>query len=287
MVRPHYVTVAKNGKVTCSDCPGWNAYKICSHSLAVAEKSGRTARRKGGRNSNKAAPTMVTDRVTAPADVSTATSRTVPIPLFRTNVVDVLSPAPRQSTSTNPPSLQPTQVSTNPPFQHAPHANPLFGPVFQNNMQPLSETPRSMIYSFPSTRPSSNPSQSDFRIQLLQLCSPLVRSCYGCSQTLKPGGMIASPPNDMVIMSRMNREYPDINTGEMRQKEGNVYFHMNVCCIRRKQAYFSPQMATLSEDIVLYLTPYLHCLREFGLSACAILDTVRRFVNIYGVLVTY
>ena len=43
MVKPHYVTVAKNGKVTCNNCPGWNAYKICSHSLAVVEKSGRTA----------------------------------------------------------------------------------------------------------------------------------------------------------------------------------------------------------------------------------------------------
>ena len=42
MVKPHSVTVTKNGKVTCNDCPGWNAYKICSHSLAVTEKSGRT-----------------------------------------------------------------------------------------------------------------------------------------------------------------------------------------------------------------------------------------------------
>ena len=43
MVKPHYVTVTKNEKFTCNDCPGWNACKICSHSLAVAEKSGRTA----------------------------------------------------------------------------------------------------------------------------------------------------------------------------------------------------------------------------------------------------
>ena len=42
MIKPHYVTVTKNGKVTCNDCPGWNAYNICSPSLAVAEKSGRT-----------------------------------------------------------------------------------------------------------------------------------------------------------------------------------------------------------------------------------------------------
>ena len=28
VVRPHYVSISKNGKVTCGDCPGWNAFKI-------------------------------------------------------------------------------------------------------------------------------------------------------------------------------------------------------------------------------------------------------------------
>ena len=36
---PHYVTIAKSGKITCNDCPMWKAQKICAHSLAVAEKS--------------------------------------------------------------------------------------------------------------------------------------------------------------------------------------------------------------------------------------------------------
>jgi hypothetical protein len=40
MAKPHYVSVAKNGKVTYTDCPGWSAFKICSHSLTVAEKNG-------------------------------------------------------------------------------------------------------------------------------------------------------------------------------------------------------------------------------------------------------
>ena len=43
MAKPHYVSFVNNGKVTCTDCPGWKAFKICSHSLAVAEKMGRTA----------------------------------------------------------------------------------------------------------------------------------------------------------------------------------------------------------------------------------------------------
>ena len=38
--KPHYVSIAKNGKVTCQDCPNWKALKICAHAIAAAEKSG-------------------------------------------------------------------------------------------------------------------------------------------------------------------------------------------------------------------------------------------------------
>ena len=43
-IRPHYVTIAKNGKVCCSDCPSWKARSLCAHSLAAAEKLGMTAK---------------------------------------------------------------------------------------------------------------------------------------------------------------------------------------------------------------------------------------------------
>lgn len=36
--RPHYVVRSESGKVTCDDCPHYKSGKICSHSLAVAEK---------------------------------------------------------------------------------------------------------------------------------------------------------------------------------------------------------------------------------------------------------
>ena len=36
--RPHYVVRSESGKVTCDDCPRYKSGKICSHSLAVAEK---------------------------------------------------------------------------------------------------------------------------------------------------------------------------------------------------------------------------------------------------------
>ena len=124
-----------------------------------------------------------------------------------------------------------------------------------------------MVNATPYSSPSHNiSSQSSFRIILLQLCSPLVRVCYGCSQELKPGGKIASLP-PLVIMTRMNRQYQENSTGEVRFKVGNVYFYLNAHCVTCKQPYFCPQMATLSEETVPYLTQvHLQYLREFGIS---------------------
>ncbi len=98
--RPHHVTVVKNGKVSCSDCPSWKARNVCAHSFAAVEKFGMTAKFlkwfktkghkrvnlitlvtcntakgvgkkrkkatsvcKGGRNAGKALPAVVVDRV--------------------------------------------------------------------------------------------------------------------------------------------------------------------------------------------------------------------------------
>ena len=184
MVKPHYVTVAKNGKVTCNDCPGSNAYKICSHSLAVAEKNGRTAdylkwlRTKGPqqmnltslitsdsnkgvgkkssktstarRNTNKAPPTNVVDRVTCISTLETVS----------------LSP----STSTNPTCLQPQLVATN--LQHS--NSGFVNSSFQCN-QPSGATYPSMVYARSSSSQScggSSHAYGGFRITFLQLALP-------------------------------------------------------------------------------------------------------------------
>ena len=130
MVRPHYVSVAKNGKVTCNECPGWNAYKICAHSLAVAEKISRTSdflkwlrakspqqmnltslvtsdsnkgvgrkgskpsttRRKGGRNTSKAPPRVIVDRVTCASSSGTITLLPQPLQIRHASVHNLWQP---------------------------------------------------------------------------------------------------------------------------------------------------------------------------------------------------
>lgn len=285
MVRPHYVTKAANGKITCNDCPNWKAYKLCSHSLAVAEKMGTTlkylqwfkakgpnqinlttlitcdsgkgvgkkgnksstARRKGGR-SDKIAPTNTVDRLSGLSNfVSTqAPISSVENPNRATNVN-------RVETATLQPPLLPeinNAVWYHPSTQTFPTA-------------PMRSVPqRSAPYSSPL--PDITTARG-FSVNLLQFCPALVRSCYGCAQPLKPGGVIGTPPYDLVIVTRMNREFPDPVTGLIRSKEGNVYFHVNLNCLRRKQPYFNPQMAVIPRELLQQLRPeHLQLLQEFG-----------------------
>ena len=72
----------------------------------------------------------------------------------------------------------------------------------------------------------------------------MVRSCYGCSQALKPDGLIMRPPYDLVIMSRMKRGFCTSQSNEIMYKEGNVYFHLNRNCVGMKP-YFDPQITLL------------------------------------------
>ena len=285
-MEPHYVTIAKSGKITCNDCPMWKAQKICAHSLAVAEKSGitasflnwfkekgptrvnltalvtcdstkgvgkkggksATARRKGGRNVNKTPPTTIVDRqnfiprsVAAPSPAQTPQSHVSPEQPFQSTRPQVL---PVQSASI-----------PQPPFNQTP------------SLQRRFATPQPQIWPAPSpTQPLPVNTSQHFTVNLLQLCPPLVRSCYGCSQSLKPGGVIAHPPHDLVIISVMNRSFRDPSTLEMRFREGNVYFHVQESCIRRKQPYFIPQMASVPHGLLPHLkAEHMHFLRQYGL----------------------
>ena len=53
----------------------------------------------------------------------------------------------------------------------------------------------------------------------------------------------------------------------MRHSFQNVYFHVNVRCVQKKQPYFRPQMVILSDAVAAHLTPvHYHFLRDFGMS---------------------
>lgn len=252
--KPHYVTLLKNGKITCEDCPGWKASKICAHAVAAAEKAGTTVkyikwlREKGPTSMN------VTSLITFDSNSSTGkkggkgstarrkggrSSQQAPA----TNVIDRF--------------VQP------PPNPQSPHT---IAPPMPFQVPAPATTQSSQNLHFNNYARSPNPKVGTFVVNLLHFCPHLVRSCYGCSQSLKPGGAIANPPYDMTIISRMNRGFRAPPDGEIMFKEGNVYFHVQLSCIRIRQPYFNPQQAEVPNWLMPYLTSeHMQYLREFGL----------------------
>ena len=216
---------------------------ICAHAIAVAEKSGTTARylkwlrEKGPKSMN------VTSLVTFDSGAGTGrkggknstarrkggrTGSQAPV----TTTIDraVFTAA---STCTQPPT---TSMGSTPVTE--PEIFSMPGPHVQHLLRPPAST-------------SPHPSQPNcmFFVGLLGHCPSLVRVCFGCSQALKPDGKIARPPFDMTIITQMNRHFRATPNGELMSRTGNVYFHVEASCVKRKQPYFLPSMVQIPPSL--------------------------------------
>lgn len=65
--------------------------------------------------------------------------------------------------------------------------------------------------------------------------------CFRCGNQLQQRDCIPEPPNDLVIVSKMLREWT--HQGQARSKIGNVYFHCHMGCIMRKEQNFRVKSA--------------------------------------------
>ena len=72
---------------------------------------------------------------------------------------------------------------------------------------------------------------------LPETLSAQVKTCFGCGQTLKPGGQIGEPPYDLVIVSNAKRSCYD-RAGQLQERPRNVYYHINAGCMKKRQSIF-------------------------------------------------
>ena len=99
--------------------------------------------------------------------------------------------------------------------------------------------------------PSPQPNQ--FMVYLLQYCPQRTSVCFGCGNTLKPGGNIGNPPMDLAIVSHMVRSW--VQDNQVFSKPANVYFHCLPGCVQKKQPYFQPHVhCHIPDEIVPLLT---------------------------------
>ena len=287
--KPYYVYQEENGKVVCDECPRYKSAKICCHALVLAEKCGglnkflswykrrpktitatsyissdssktvgkkgdqaksSTARRKGGRSKTQ---------VTGAAGV---TMRRADLSLQQQSpgLMSIPSePHPTSQSLTQAPVPLPvlansTMASSTQTLSHLPPCQP-------------SELPPSPLVG-PRRAVYPSPAYGAFMIYPLALCPPLVSTCHGCLGPLKPGGQIAPPPGDIVIVSNMLRSY--FHNHKEYHKPSNVYFHCQVACIRAKQPFFQGSHLQIPLEAINCFTPEHHVhrfLREsLGLS---------------------
>ena len=138
-----------------------------------------------------------------------------------------------------PLSTRPT-ITPHPPAVTVTH---LHGPHY--------EPPPSLHSPYRKTAYPS-PSYGSFVVYPLTLCPPQVSTCYGCSAPLKPGGQIAPPPGDLVIVSNMMRSFTQ-NNMEYR-KQSNVYFHCNVQCVQARKPYFLGVFCQIPHEVMNYFS---------------------------------
>lgn len=92
-----------------------------------------------------------------------------------------------------------------------------------------------------------NPNYGEFLVYMLQFCPSKTSSCFGCGLPLKDGSAIRKAPDDLVIVSKMYREFS--YQGNPQSKLANVYFHCKWPCLQRKQPNFEGRMCCVSENI--------------------------------------
>ena len=285
--KPYYVYQEENGKVICDECPTYKSTKICCHAIVVAEKCGGLKKflswYKRSQKTISATSYMTSDSSKTvgkkgdQAKSSTAqrkggrSNRQIQTQVAETGVTirraDLL--LPQQSPGLMSMTSEPQPVSQS--FTQAPIPLPVpANERMMSSTQPLSHPTScqpSELPSTPSVVPSRaaypSPAYGAFILYPLNLCPPLVSTCFGCSRPLKPGGQIAPPPGNIVIVSNMLRSY--FHNHKEYHKPSNVYFHCQVACIRAKQPFFQGSHLQIPLEAINYFTPEHHRFLREGL----------------------
>ena len=91
---------------------------------------------------------------------------------------------------------------------------------------------------------------NQFIVYLLQHCPQKISVCFGCGNTLKPGGFIGNPPMDLVIVSHMARSW--VQDNQVFSEHANVDFHYQQQCVQKKQSYFQANLHCFIPDEISF-----------------------------------
>ena len=88
--------------------------------------------------------------------------------------------------------------------------------------------------------------------RLAFLDSKVTRPC-GCGYSLKPDGTIPDLPDDLVLTTRVHRQYYKAHQQQTSPDISNVYYHVNLFCIRVTFPSFEPNLCRIPADLQPFL----------------------------------
>ena len=89
--------------------------------------------------------------------------------------------------------------------------------------------------------------------RLAFLLDSKVTRCYGCGYSLKPDGTIPDPPDDLVLTTRLHRQYYKAGQQQTPPDISNVYYHGNPFCIKVTFPLIEPHLCRIPADLQPFL----------------------------------
>ena len=109
------------------------------------------------------------------------------------------------------------------------------------------------------------PIPGSFIFAKLAFLDPRVSRCYGCGEPLKPGGSSPSPPNDLVMTTRLHRRYYKDGQLQVSPEIKPVYLHVSSYCARSAYEDFNAAFCQLPDDLRPHLQKEHYDLIYMGL----------------------
>ena len=108
----------------------------------------------------------------------------------------------------------------------------------------------SRIVSHPPYKPARHkPNPRSFIFAKLAFLDPRVSRCYGCEDQLKPGGNLPSPPNDLVMTTRLHLRYYKEGQLQVSSEIKPVYLHVSSYCAPSAYKDFNAASCQLPDDL--------------------------------------
>ena len=232
----HFVCVRDNGFISChNNCPKDNKEGYCGHIIGVALKYKLVEKYASALSKcQERTVTQLASQNINPSHVGRKRPQRIrnsvkgsPEKRFRKNRSNSTEHSERVVSDQNPSNVTFSGRAAS-PLSLSISQNQLHGRTFlQEVLNPLPTMFHIFGQPVASQRYFNGPLKdikNEFVITLLSLCDKRVSICYGCTHELKYQVAIPAPPFDLVVLTKMRRDYyPDGK--KCQPAPSNVYFH--------------------------------------------------------------